>query len=486
MTHEIIYYIGISLLILGIISTSFFISIANKNKNSLDLQGFIKKYWPYAVGVLGVSVLSFIFLDSAFFIDEATINNLNENNLTLEGGYLFLSFFFGILFVILLYTFIFSFYLYYYFPDVKGKSHKIIKITYISSFFLTIVALILFFEGNAPYFIYPLANTIHIGSGGIILTHGSIEGGLNIALYALFILGGAILVYFICDHITYKETKEHGLILTCFLWAFPLGIVGARIWYVVLDISSEGANSIYVQDWVNIFRIWRGGLGIMGGAILGIITGVSVMLIYKYALRREPYTKMNYLHLVDYIVPTILIAQAIGRWGNFFNNEVNGAPIPMESIAFLPTFIKLNMQYAEHGQATLVGSGQVYLPLFFVEFCTNILGYLVIYFGFTKGYISKLIQRIYIHKPLKEISPYIANGSSAGLYLVWYGATRAILEPLRTTADYYSTSVYSSYVMIGCGALIILIAILFKEFITDKGYPNIIFNKEYYKNKKDA
>ena len=155
MTHEIIYYIGISLLILGIISTSFFISIANKNKNSLDLQGFIKKYWPYAVGVLGVSVLSFIFLDSAFFIDEATINNLNENNLTLEGGYLFLSFFFGILFVILLYTFIFSFYLYYYFPDVKGKSHKIIKITYISSFFLTIVALILFFEGNAPYFIYP-------------------------------------------------------------------------------------------------------------------------------------------------------------------------------------------------------------------------------------------------------------------------------------------------------------------------------------------
>ena len=67
---------------------------------------------------------------------------------------------------------------------------------------------------------------------------------------------------------------------------------------------------------------------------------------------------------------------------------------------------------------------------------------------------------------------------------MWYGITRAILEPLRTSSDYYGASVTSSYVLIGAGIFIIILAVIFKEAILDKGYPNIIL-KDLVKKEED-
>ena len=211
----------------------------------------------------------------------------------------------------------------------------------------------------------------------------------------------------------------------------------------------------------------------LGGAILGIIGGVTTMLILKYALKRKPYTKMNYLFVADFIVPAILVAQAIGRWGNFFNNEVNGYPISVEYFAFLPTFVKNQMMYADHGSSSLQ-PGMIYLPLFFIEFCTNLIGYFVLYYGFGRKYFSKWFIKftnLFIKdkdKKLINVDSYHADGTLVGGYLVWYGVTRAILEPLRTGSDYFKSSEITSYVMIGGGILIIIFFILFKALYLDR------------------
>lgn len=474
MTHDVVYYFGLSFFILGIIGLFLTIGFMNKKKKTLDLQGLFKKYGVFCIIATVLFLIGFILLNVAFYIDEATINLLKENNLTVKPIHQFYTYFFGIIFVISLFSAIYNFFFCYYLPLEDLKIRKIFKAAWIISTVVFAVSFIVFSEGNAPYLSYPLANTIHIGKEGIILVRNTGNlGGLNIALYAIFILSGAILVLFICDHFCYKFYHYHGLLYTCFLIAFPAGIIGARLRYVVLDISASGASSQYVQDWTKIFDFKAGGLGIMGGAILGIIAGVSTMLVLKYGLKRKEYRNINYLHLVDFIVPTILIAQAIGRWGNFFNNEVNGYPVPVSYFSFLPTFIKNNMHFAEHGSTSLPAD-QIYLPLFFIESVTNLIGYFVLYYGFGTGFFSKyFIKFINLfskekNNPIIKADKYHADGTLAGGYLIWYGFTRVILEPLRTSADYYGFSITSAYLMVGGGALIVIFFILYKHLYTDR------------------
>lgn len=477
MNHDLVYYFGLSLVLLSVIGVILFIYRINIIKKNLDLKGILKKYLVFIIAIPVVFLVGFILLNIAFYIDEATINNMTLHNITLDAGHLTLTYLFGTLFSILLFIAIYGVYLTYFIPGIDEKLKKIFKISYISSIVLGVVSFICYTEGIAPYLIYPLANTIHIGEKGILLLRNPSAKGLNIALYAVFILSGALIVLLICNHLAYKYYGEHGLLYTCFFIAFPCGVIGARLWYVILDITNKGSASQYVMDWTKIFDIREGGLGIMGGAILGIIGGVTTMLILKYALKRKPYTKMNFLFVADFIIPTILVAQAIGRWGNFFNNEVNGYPLSVNYFAFLPTFIKNQMMYADHGSSSLE-PGMIYLPLFFIEFCTNLIGYFVLYYGFGRKYFSKwLIKFINLFSKEKDeklvnFDSYHANGTLVGGYLVWYGVTRAILEPLRTGSDYFKSSEITSYVMIGGGVLLIILFILYNEFYLNKKLLN--------------
>ncbi len=493
--HGTIYYTGLVAFILGFIviflsiykmSKDKVVCIKNEEK-TLDLQAFFRKNVVLASIGIALTVAGFILLDYAFFIEDATQEIIAGLESGLQSGHLFLSYFFGILTILSIDLFIYSFYFYYYIDKEKlsAKVLKIRKIIFYCSIPLMIICFFAFMEGNAPYFTYPLANVIHFGSDGVYLTNiynNSSIGGVNIYLYAVFILSGAIIVYFICNHLTYKYYGEHSLLFTCFIIAFPMGIIGARLWYVVLDITKNGATSTFMQDWTNIFNFSSGGLGIMGGAILGIISGVSVVLIQKYAMKKEPYTRINYLHMVDYIVPAILIAQAVGRWGNFFNNEVYGNAVSTTYWSWLPTFVKNNMTYGNHGNYGNLGEGYIFLPLFFIECISNLVGYFFIYFLFSKGYLYRWIKMLqlkikgedYKNYDYNNLKAYVPFGSAIGMYLVWYGLTRTILEPMRYSNYQYNTSQITSYVFTGAGVVIIALAIIFKIFVTDKGYPNII------------
>lgn len=94
-------------------------------------------------------------------------------------------------------------------------------------------------------------------------------------------------------------------------WAVPGGLIGARVYHVVTDY-----NRLYVHDFSGIFKIWDGGLGIPGGIIGGVAVG------WWYARRRG----MSVPDLLDMVAPAFPLAQAIGRWGNYFNQELYGRP----------------------------------------------------------------------------------------------------------------------------------------------------------------
>lgn len=94
------------------------------------------------------------------------------------------------------------------------------------------------------------------------------------------------------------------------LWAVPAGVIGARIYHVATDWK------LYRDDWVGAFKINQGGLGIPGGIFLGVLVGYLVVRHYKLATRP----------LLDVVAPALPVAQAIGRLGNWFNQEVFGRP----------------------------------------------------------------------------------------------------------------------------------------------------------------
>lgn len=211
-----------------------------------------------------------------------------------------------------------------------------------------------------------------------------------VTFYALFIMLGAFTAYWLSERAFIKKGYPKGYLEDIFLIAFPAGILGARLWYVWGQWEVEFANG----PWLRIFYVWEGGLAIMGGALLGAFAGITYVLIKK--------RDINLLEGIDVALPTILVAQAIGRWGNFFNQEVYGAAT--ETWTWLPSFIQ--------SQMTIAGAFRV--PLFLIEGFVNLTGYFILVYVVGEG-----------------MKKYRYKGDIGLLYPVWYGLTRVILEPLR-------------------------------------------------------
>ncbi|WNZ95507.1 prolipoprotein diacylglyceryl transferase [Streptococcus iniae] len=169
------------------------------------------------------------------------------------------------------------------------------------------------------------------------------------------------------------------------LIAFPLAILGARIYYVLFEWS------YYSQHLTEIFAIWNGGIAIYGG----LLTGVLVLLIYSY------YKVINPIAFLDIIAPAVMIAQAIGRWGNFVNQEAYGKAV--KSLNYLPEFIQKQMFIEGHYRQ----------PTFLYESLWNLVGFVII----------MVLRRK--RKLLKE-------GEVLAFYLIWYGLGRMIIEGMRT------------------------------------------------------
>ena len=236
-------------------------------------------------------------------------------------------------------------------------------------------------------------------------------GPFAVRWYALCIVSGLILAVFLAMREAPHKKILSDDILDFILIAFPLSILGARLYYVIFKLD------YYSQNLGEIFAIWNGGLAIYGGLITGAI------VLYIFADRKL----INTWDFLDIAAPSVLIAQSLGRWGNFFNQEAYGAAV--ESLDFLPSFIK-NQMYID---------GSYRQPTFLYESIWNVIGFALI-----------LIFR----RRLKGIR----RGHITAFYLMWYGFGRLIIEGRRTDSLMFlglRVSQLLSAVLIGLGIFIV-------------------------------
>ena len=153
--------------------------------------------------------------------------------------------------------------------------------------------------------------------------------GLDVMWYGLLIGGGFLLAALIA----YKRAPKHGIkpdfILDLVIWMVPAAIIGARAYYVIFSWED------FSGDWSKIFDVRSGGLAIHGGLILCFLVGYFVCR----------HCKQSFIATADLAAVVIPLAQAIGRWGNFFNEEAHGGPTDLpwaqiiNGVGYHPTFL---------------------------------------------------------------------------------------------------------------------------------------------------
>lgn len=138
-------------------------------------------------------------------------------------------------------------------------------------------------------------------------------GPFQIHIYALCILAGIIFAIIIANHRLTKRGGESGVAIDIALWAVPFGIVGGRIFHVLTHLN----DYFYAgADLSAVFRVWEGGLAIYGAIALGLVGAYIGARIAGVRL----------WSFLDAVAPGVLLAQALGRWGNYFNQELFGTP----------------------------------------------------------------------------------------------------------------------------------------------------------------
>lgn len=210
-------------------------------------------------------------------------------------------------------------------------------------------------------------------------------GPFAIHWYAICIMTGVILAVYLAMKEAPRKNIIPDDILDFILIAFPISIIGARLYYVAFEWS------YYSQHLSEIVAVWNGGIAIYGGLIAGAI----VLFIFSY------YRVINPIDFLDIAAPGVTIAQAIGRWGNFINQEAYGRAV--KSLDYLPSFIQKQM--------FIEGSYRV--PTFLYESVWNLIGFAIV-----------LV--------LRRRPKLLKQGEIASFYLIWYGIGRFVIEGMRT------------------------------------------------------
>jgi prolipoprotein diacylglyceryl transferase len=246
-------------------------------------------------------------------------------------------------------------------------------------------------------------------------------GPLTIHTYALCLIAGMIVATIYTQRRLSSRGAESGVVLDIVLWAIPLGIVGARFYHVLThgeDYFYPGANL-----W-DVFAIWDGGNALYGSLIGGTV-GAYI------GCRR---TGIRLWSFADALAPAMLVAQAIGRLGNYFNHELFGLPTTLPwGLEILPT----DTMFPES-----LPAGTLFHPLFLYEIIWNVVGVAI---------ILLLERRINLRW-----------GRAFGVYLIWYGLGRSWLEAIRIDPSSDAplgipANVWASFVAIALGVLLIVV-----------------------------
>lgn len=212
-------------------------------------------------------------------------------------------------------------------------------------------------------------------------------GNFEIRWYGILIVLGIFIGMFIAYYNSNKLNLDFEKIIDGFLVAFPCAIVGARAYYVFFEFDNF-KNNIW-----SVFNLRTGGLAIHGG-LIGALIGTIIYCKFK---------KIEMMKYLDVVAPSLILAQAIGRWGNFMNGEAHGDVVSYEFISKFPEFIQKGMYL----------DGHYYNPTFLYESMWNLLIFLIL--------------MIILHKKKSN-----ENGVVIASYAVLYSIGRLFIESLRT------------------------------------------------------
>ena len=243
--------------------------------------------------------------------------------------------------------------------------------------------------------------------------------GVGIKWYSLFILVGIILAWIFINNEARKFEIKKEFLLNLIFWVIIFGLIGARLYFVIFHWDYY---SLHLNE---ILHVWEGGLAIHGGLIAGSL--VTVLYCRKY--------KVSSLRMLDIAAPFVLLAQAIGRWGNFFNAEAFGPATTYEhlkSLKIIPEFVIYGMHI----------DGLYRTPTFYYESLWCLLGVIV----------------ILIVRKLK----YTRLGQQVGVYLMWYSLGRFFIESLRTDSlmlGYFKVAQIVSIILFIVGIILYVLPI---------------------------
>lgn len=217
-------------------------------------------------------------------------------------------------------------------------------------------------------------------------------GNINIYWYSVLIIIGIIIGYILVKKEAKRQNIDNNFLENLIFYMVIIGIIGARLYYVIFNYQN-------FDSLLSIFAIYEGGLAIYGGIIAAII------FIYFYSKKY----KQNFLQLLDLFAPSLILAQAIGRWGNFFNHEAYGGIVSYEFLTnlHLPNLIIENMYI----------NGNYHHPTFLYESIFCLIGF--------------IIMMVFRYKKNTKI------GTLTITYLIYYGIIRFFIEGLRTDSLYF-------------------------------------------------
>ncbi|MCX2454690.1 prolipoprotein diacylglyceryl transferase [Lacticaseibacillus nasuensis] len=218
-------------------------------------------------------------------------------------------------------------------------------------------------------------------------------GGIEVHWYGIIIASAVLIAVWLAM----REARARGVnddhILNLVLWALPFALIGARLYYVAFEWP------YYAKHPGEIIAIWHGGIAIYGALIASVI----VFLIYCRVKWLEPWL------ILDIAAPTVMLAQAIGRWGNFMNQEAYGAKTTLAYLRglHLPEFIIQQMNI----------SGAFRQPTFLYESTWNLVGFV-------------LLMSVRHHQG------WFKQGEVVLSYVMWYSFGRFFVEGMRTDSLY--------------------------------------------------
>ncbi|MBB4826565.1 phosphatidylglycerol:prolipoprotein diacylglycerol transferase [Sporosarcina luteola] len=216
-------------------------------------------------------------------------------------------------------------------------------------------------------------------------------GPISVRWYGILITLGIVLAFLVVQREMVKRGMHPDFLTDLLIWAVPISIISARIYYVIFQWD------VYKDNPAEIIKVWEGGIAIHGALIGAFLTA------YFYTKKRG----ISFWKVADIAVPGILIGQIIGRWGNFMNQEAHGGPVSESFMqnTIIPDWIM--------NQMTI--DGVTYHPTFLYESLWNVVGLLIVL----------VIRRMNLRR-----------GEVFFFYLVWYSIGRFFIEGMRTDSLY--------------------------------------------------